>query len=80
MSFIKLYLEDLSIAYACGRNIVPVTDRARRTNRWLKPATGNVKMNVDGGVSRNGARGAAAVICIDEAGAFWELLQLFLMA
>ena len=37
---------------------------------WIPPTDFDIKINVDGGVSRCGRRGAAAVICRDKAGAF----------
>jgi ribonuclease HI len=36
--------------------------------QWLPPGAGYVKFNVDGGLSRNGKMGAAAVICRDRRG------------
>lgn len=40
------------------------------TARWQRPAAHEVKLNVDGGLSRDGTRGAAAVICRDKNGLF----------
>ena len=45
--------------------------RTRATSPgWLPPTDAKAKLNIDGGVSRSGRRGAAAVVCRDRAGAF----------
>lgn len=67
--FINKYLEELEIASTRPNIVSPSSSRASHS-RWLPPDDGFSKMNVDGGLSRQGDRGCAAVVCRDKTGQF----------
>lgn len=74
--FITNFLEDLEFVPACNSETardlhvtskdLHVTERVVPNRAWLPPADHEAKLNVDGGLSRNGNRGAAAVVCRDK--------------
>lgn len=76
--FITKFLEDLETAALSSAPKDPVvisrdlhaTNLVPTTAAWLPPEHCNVKFNVDGGLSKDGKRGAAAVVCRDEHGLY----------
>ena len=70
MAMYKSRLRDLH-AKPKDLHVSAGNSRTRATSSgWLPPTDEEAKLNVDGGVSRSGRRGAASVVCHDRAGAF----------
>lgn len=67
--FVKKFLEDLEIANN-RQPKVHVTPIQRSEPKWIPPASETANFNVDGGLSRQGDRGAAAVVCRDDKGCY----------
>ena len=65
MSFINRYLQDLETTAASLPKAYGGALQRRVRRGWLPPAETEVKINVDGGLSRSGNKGAAAAICRD---------------
>ena len=69
MCFINRYLEDLEIAAV--RTVQPTMGAAQpRVQRWIAPGENSAKINVDGGLSRNGCMSAAAAVYRDKDGKY----------
>lgn len=78
MAFINRYLEDLEIvAEHASKYYVRKVPGARPKQAPWRPSEGlTVKINVDGGLARNGRRGAAAAVCKDSSGYFLGALAI----
>ena len=70
MSFINRYLQDLETTAASLPKAYGGALQRRVRRGWLPPAETEVKINVDGGLSRSGNKGAAAAIYRDCNGTF----------
>lgn len=68
--FINRFLEDLEIAAISQQKSRAVSPVLRAAPRWIPPVNELAKLNVDGGLSRQGNRGAAAVVCRDHTGRY----------
>ncbi|XP_073362125.1 uncharacterized protein [Aegilops tauschii subsp. strangulata] len=68
--FITKYLEEIEVPMKQKRAMKPDAHEARHSRLWSPLKPGWCKVSVDGGLSRDGRRGAAAAICRDERGHF----------
>lgn len=67
-SFIQRFLQDLKMVEAAPRG--PAIPARVQERKWIAPVSGCVKINVDGGLSRSGERGAVSAVCTDDTGKF----------
>lgn len=68
--FILRYLADLDIIACTPQKQGRATQRALQAPKWIPPAKGMVKINVDGGIAKNRCKGAAAAVCRDAQGIY----------
>jgi ribonuclease HI len=71
-TFINKYIGDVQAAHKCVSKIsreMHVTGQTQAAG-WLPPPADEMKINVDGALSRDGRRGAVAAICRDKNGIY----------
>lgn len=72
ITFINKFLEDLDMipaSHSGERKGVHATEN-QQSGHWIPPSGVAAKINVDGGLSRDGSRGVAAAVCRDSTGLF----------
>ena len=70
--FITRFIADLKIVKE-PNSLGVVTSTTVGNKRWIPQPSGTFKFNVEVGVSRNGSRGTAVVVCRDEKTIIWDL-------
>lgn len=65
--FITRYSDEIQVS-AKPKKVTVNQGTTRTRRKWIAPEAGWFKVNVDGGFSRDGRKGAAAAVCHDDSG------------